>query len=207
MLHHQAQQCVEGHCQLHQKPPAWWNAGHCQPARGEIQLCPRHCATTDLQPDIVIWNSQVIHIFELKVNAAKQKTHLCEACALHWQSSVITLEVGSKGFLYAEGSQKLYSLLCTKSKSRQHFKVKVIREVIASSFDNWCKRNWCAYRLMFVFNNLTSACMSFFFILYIINVCYVPRSPNHTVHVFQQNILAVLGSPSCHLYHFPLVFD
>ena len=44
--------------------------------------------------------------------------------------------------------------------------------------------------------------MSFSFVLHVINARYVPRSPNHTVHDFRQNILAVLGSPSCHLYHF-----
>ena len=88
-----------------------------------------------------MWNSQVIHIIELTVpfettaiNAAKQKTHryqdLHEACALRRWSSVMTLEVGSRGFLYAEGFQKLYSLLCTKSNSRQNFEVKVIREVM-----------------------------------------------------------------------------
>ena len=82
------------------------------------------------------------------INVDKQKSHryqdISEACALCRRSSVMTLEVGSRGFLYAEGFQKLYSLLCTKSKSRQNFEVEVIREVIASSFDIWYKRNWCA---------------------------------------------------------------
>ena len=102
-----------------------------------------------------MWNSQVIHITELTVpfetdaiDAAKQKTHryqdLREACALHHWSSAIPLEAASRGFLYAEGFQKLYSLLRTKSKSRQNFEVEVIRKVITSSFDIWCKRNWCA---------------------------------------------------------------
>ena len=81
-------------------------------------------------------NSQVIHITELTVpfeinaiDAAKQKTHhhqdLRGACALRRRSSVITLEVGSRGFLYAEGFQKLCNLLCTKNKSRQNFEVEL----------------------------------------------------------------------------------
>ena len=116
---------------------------------------PQDVASTDLGPDIVIWDSQVIHIIELTVpfetnavDAAERKTlhyqDLRESCALRRRSSIITLEVGSRGFLCAEGFQKLYSLLCTKSKSRQKFEVEVIREVIASSYDIWCKRNWCA---------------------------------------------------------------
>ena len=116
---------------------------------------PQDVASTDLRPDIVIWDSQVIHIIELTVpfetnavDAAERKTlhyqDLRESCALRRRSSIITLEVGSRGFLCAEGFQKLYSLLCTKSKSRQKFEVEVIREVIASSYDIWCKRNWCA---------------------------------------------------------------
>ena len=56
----------------------------------------------------------------------------------------MTLEVISRGFLFAKGFQKLYSLLYTKIKSRQNFEVEVIKEVIVSSFDIWCKRNWYA---------------------------------------------------------------
>ena len=120
-----------------------------------VCVCVRVCVCMCMRPDIVIWDSQVIHIIELTVpfetnavDAAERKTlhyqDLRESCALRRRSSIITLEVGSRGFLCAEGFQKQYSLLCTKSKSRQKFEVEVIREVIASSYDIWCKRNWCA---------------------------------------------------------------
>ena len=49
------------------------------------------------------------------------------------------------------------------------------------------------------------ACL--FYHVYISNALRT-RSPNHTVHVHRQNILAVLGSPSCHSYlFFPFFFN
>ena len=56
-------------------------------------------------------------------------------------------------------------------------------------------KKWCTFFAFDVDHNHTT------------NACYVPRSPNHTVHVFQQYILAVLGSPSCQLYLLSLVFN
>ena len=47
------------------------------------------------------------------------------------------------------------------------------------------------------------ACL--FYHMYISNALRT-RPPNHTVHVHWQNILAVLGSASCHSYLFPSLF-
>ena len=75
---------------------------------------PQDITTTDLPPDIIIWDSQVIYLVELTVpfetnidDAVARKVHqyqdFCDACALSRSSSIITLEVGSRGFLYVEG--------------------------------------------------------------------------------------------------------
>ena len=77
---------------------------------------PQDITTTDLRPDIIIWDSQVIYLVELTVpfetnidDAVARKVHryqdLRDACALSRSSSIITLEVGSRGFLYLKGFQ------------------------------------------------------------------------------------------------------
>ena len=116
---------------------------------------PQDITTTDLRPDIVIWDSQVIYLVELTVpfetnidDAVARKVHcyqdLRDACAPSQSSSIITLEVGSRGFLYMEQFQKLYQLLRAKRSDIQSFELDIIRHVIVSSYDVWCKRNWCA---------------------------------------------------------------
>ena len=37
-LHHQAQQCAESHCRLHQMPSAWQDAHHWSPPRGQYDF-------------------------------------------------------------------------------------------------------------------------------------------------------------------------
>ena len=95
--------------------------------RTSLQICPecstaslRTCiTTTDLRPDIIIRGSQVIYFVELIVpfetntdDAVARKVHryqdLRDACALSRSSSIITLEVVPRGFLYLEGFQKFY---------------------------------------------------------------------------------------------------
>ena len=115
---------------------------------------PQDIATTDLRPDIVIWDSHVIYLVELTVpfetnidDAAVRKVHryrdLRDACALTCSASIVTLEVGSRGFLYVEGFQKLYRLLRAKQRDIHNFELELVRHVIVSSYNVWCKRNWC----------------------------------------------------------------
>ena len=67
-------------------------------------------APTDLRPDIVMWSTSAIYLVELTVlfetnivGAAERKTHhyreLASACGHSHHMSIITLEVGSRGFL------------------------------------------------------------------------------------------------------------
>ena len=64
------------------------------------------------------------------------------ACSRTHHTTVITLEVGSRGYLGMEGLQELYQLLRPKAKDRRAFEVDITRHVIAASYDIWCKRNW-----------------------------------------------------------------
>ena len=59
------------------------------------------------------------------------------------QNALISIH-GAREQLRQRENKKEMLERCTKSKSRQNFEVEVIREVIASSFDIWCKRNRCA---------------------------------------------------------------
>ena len=111
-------------------------------------------AITDLRPDIVMWSTSAIYLVELTVlfetnivGAAERKTHryreLASACGRSHHMSIITLEVGSRGFLSITGFQQLYQLVQAKATDRAAFERDIIRHVVSSSFDIWCKWNWC----------------------------------------------------------------
>ena len=80
------------------------------------------------------------------VCAAERKVQwykdLREACSYTHHTNIITLEVGSRGFLCMEGFQQLYRLLHAKAKDRQSFELDMIRHVVTCSYNIWCKRNW-----------------------------------------------------------------
>ena len=114
---------------------------------------PQDIATTDQRPDIVIWSATTIHLVELTVPfetnisiAAERKVQrykdLRDACSDTHHTNIITLEVGSRGFLCMEGFQQLYRLLHAKAKDRQSFELDMIRHVVTCSYNIWCKRNW-----------------------------------------------------------------
>ena len=115
---------------------------------------PQDIATTDQRPDIVIWSTTTIHLVELTVlfetnitNTAERKVQRYEvlrnACSRSHHTTIITLEVGSRGFLCMEGFQNLYRLLKTKAKDRQSLELDLIRHVVTCSYNICCKRNWC----------------------------------------------------------------
>ena len=122
---------------------------------GQQYTFPQDIAPTDLRPDMVIWGTSAIYLVELTVpfetniaDAAERKVHryrdLAAACACSHHTSIITLEVGSRGFLSTVGFQQLFKLLQAKAKDRQNFEIDIIKHVVASSYDIWCKRNWCS---------------------------------------------------------------
>jgi hypothetical protein len=107
---------------------------------------PQDISITDQCPDIVIWHTTTIHLLELTIpfetnisNAAERKVQryeaLMKACSRTHRTSIITLEVGSRGFLCMEGLQQLYGLLQAKAKDRQSFELDTIKHVITCSYD------------------------------------------------------------------------
>ena len=123
--------------------------------QGQQYTFPQDIAPTDPHPNIVIWSTSAIHLVELTVpfeaniaDAAERKAHryrdLANACARSYHTTIITLEVGSRGFLSIEGFEQLYKLLRTKATNRQNFELDIIRHVVVASYDIWCKRNWCS---------------------------------------------------------------
>ena len=122
---------------------------------GQQYTFPQDIAPTDLRPDIVMWSTSAIYLVELTVpfetnivGAAERKAHryreLASACGRSHHTSIITLEVGSRGFLSIAGFQQLYQLVQAKATDRAAFERNIIRHVVSSSYDIWCKRNWCS---------------------------------------------------------------
>ena len=116
---------------------------------------PQDIAPTDLRPDIVMWSTSAIYLVELTVpyetniaGAAERKIHryreLSNVCRQSHNTSIITLEVGSRGFLSTAGFQQLYRLVQAKASDRATFEQDIIKHVVSASYDIWCKRNWCS---------------------------------------------------------------
>ena len=81
-------------------------------------------------------------------DAAERKVHwywdLTNACACSHHTTIIMLEVGSRGFLSTEEFKQLYKLLRAKATDRQNFELDVTRHVVVLSYNIWRKRNWCS---------------------------------------------------------------
>ena len=79
-------------------------------------------------------------------HAAERKNQkyqeLRAACSASRHTTIITLEVGSRGFIEMEGFRQLYKLLNTRASQKSTFETDLIRHVVLASYDIWCKRNW-----------------------------------------------------------------
>ena len=121
---------------------------------------PNHIAITDLRPDIVIWDNEQKRVvlielticFETVVEDAKARktlkyTNLLEEAQQNgYQSSIITLEVGSRGVLEIKGLDRLKKLIPVNRKEWQCFLVKISQTVIKESHRIWSTRNWADER-------------------------------------------------------------
>ena len=68
---------------------------------------------------------------------------LSKACSRTHHTTIITLEVGSRGFLCMEGFQQLYRLLRAKVRDRQSFEIDLVRHAVTCLYNIWCKCKWC----------------------------------------------------------------
>ena len=118
-------------------------------------LFPSAAASTDLRPDLVVWNDpqRVLVLAELTVcfetnfvDAAQRKKckyqDLMETCtAGGYTTHLITLEVGSRGFLNLSGFQELLQFFPFTRKDTLSLLKSVAREAIFQSHKIWTSRN------------------------------------------------------------------
>ena len=120
---------------------------------GHVYSFPQTIALTDQRPDIVLWSPTSIVLIELTVpfetnisGAVERKMdryrELRESCSRSHHASIVTLEVGSRGFLATDSFQQLYKILKFKAKEKRVFECEVIKHTVVCSYNIWCKRNW-----------------------------------------------------------------
>ena len=116
---------------------------------------PQDVATTDCRPDMVVWSDQSITLNELTIPfesgmeaAALRKKEkyadlLARCAASNRDSKLVTLEVGSRGFLNTSSFDHLYRCLrSSKQQERRVMEKDIIKKCIVHSHDIWCRRNW-----------------------------------------------------------------
>jgi hypothetical protein len=99
---------------------------------------PQNIAVTDDRPDIVIWSNSSIQLVELIIpfetgmeEAASRKrskyTELVGRCTRNgFAATLITVEVGSRGFIHAPSFNQLYKVVDASSKARRELEREVI---------------------------------------------------------------------------------
>ena len=118
---------------------------------------PQQITITDSRPDIVVWDRESITLIELTVpfklcieSAVHRKRHrysdLLDDCrAKGYAARLLTLEVGSRGFLHCSSLNSLYELLpSTKchQEAQEALEADNVRKCLQESYRIWCKRNW-----------------------------------------------------------------
>ena len=116
---------------------------------------PTAIALTDLRPDLVLWSDTLkeVTLVELTVcyetnfaDAVRRKTEkyqdLVEACEENgYTTQLLTLEVGSRGFLNMDGFLRLFSIINISKQEKLSFIKSIGREAIISSHKIWVTRN------------------------------------------------------------------
>ena len=115
---------------------------------------PQEIACTNSRPDLVVWNQYTITIIELTIPyelcfdaAATRKTgrysELRDSCsAAGYKASIITVEVGSRGFINSTSLDALYAAFSVKHTEQESLEKEVVRKCLLESHRIWCKRNW-----------------------------------------------------------------
>ena len=142
IFEHLQHQCAEEYCILVDLP-------------GENYSFPTSVAPTDLRPDLVVWSDsqRIVVLVELTicfetnfVDAALRKTNkyqdLLEACSANdYTTSLVTLEVGSRGFVNISGFCGLFDHFSLSKQEKNSFIRSVGREAILGSHKIWTTRN------------------------------------------------------------------
>ena len=119
---------------------------------GKLYFLPT-ALPTDLRPDIVVYSSKHIHLFELTVcwevnfESAKQRKkskclHLLEEARSNRMAvTLYTIQVGCKGFIDTRSLQPSFSLTSTSLQDQKALTCQVIKAVIQESHNIWALRN------------------------------------------------------------------
>ena len=104
---------------------------------------------------MVVWSDQSITLIELTIPfesgmeaAALRKKEkysdlLARCAASNCDSQLVTLEIGSRGFLNVTSFDHFYRFLgSSKQLKRRVMEKDIIKKCIVHSHDIWCRRNW-----------------------------------------------------------------
>ena len=118
---------------------------------------PMDITPTDSRPDMVIWDdTDTVFLieptvpFDTNVEEAKRRKedkyeNLWQECAQKKKNtSLITVEVGSRGFLEPETLRHLYEICNRRIEAgiKRKFEEDLCKAAIKGSYEVWCKRNW-----------------------------------------------------------------
>ena len=115
---------------------------------------PQQITITDSRPDIVVWDRESITLIELTVpfelcieSAVHRKRHrysdLLDDCrAKGYAARLLTLEVGSRGFLHCSSLNSLYELVPSRKCHQEALEADIVQKCLQESYRIWCKRNW-----------------------------------------------------------------
>ena len=123
----------------------------------ETYCFPHDFTCTDSRPDLVIWSEDMswIGIIELTVpfetgieDAAERKStkygDIVKECSMVTRDAqLITIEVGSRGFIHLPSMVNFYSVLDKSTiKEQQELEVEIVKACLFQSYSIWAKRNW-----------------------------------------------------------------
>ena len=121
---------------------------------GVAYIFSPNVAQTEEKPDIVLWNDETVHLVELTVpfetgivetadRKQKKYSPLVACCRENsFRTNLVTVEVGSRGFLHRHSLHGLYNLVKAPHKDKLALEEEMIRRAISGSFRIWCLRNW-----------------------------------------------------------------
>ena len=116
---------------------------------------PQHIVPTDLRPDVVWWDHaakklclvELTVCFETSFNEAAERKQVKyqdlveRARCSNYRTTLITLEVGSRGMVNMEGFMQLKQELNISKPDITQLLVVVAKTSIMESFKIWCMRN------------------------------------------------------------------
>ena len=122
----------------------------------QIYSFPMDIAPTEYRPDIVVWDNKdamfLIELtvpFETNLEEARERKQakyadLLKECRWKSNASLITVQVGARGYLDQESLHNLYQMLGgrVQSETKRKFEEDLTRAAVRGSYEVWTMRNW-----------------------------------------------------------------